>query len=182
MKSTQRSLKSSVRVEPAAFSRSVSSRLGDAAGPAQLEHDRVVITVDKSRVVDVVRTLKTDPELNCNYFTFLSAVDWQDEGFEVLIVLYSTVNLNTVVIRVRLPKLHPSMPTITGVYGGAHWHERECAEMFGIDFEGHPYLKNLYLPDDFEGHPLLKSFKLASRTYKPWPGAKDPEEAAGGGR
>ncbi|MEO7803725.1 MAG: NADH-quinone oxidoreductase subunit C [Actinomycetota bacterium] len=143
--------------------------MGDAAGAAQLEHDRVVITVDKARVVDVVRTLKTDPELNCNYFTFLSAVDWQDEGFEVLIALYSTVNLNTVVIRVLLSKDEPSMSTITGIYGGANWHERECAEMFGITFEGHPYPKNLYLPDDFEGHPLLKSFKLASRTYKPWP-------------
>jgi NADH:ubiquinone oxidoreductase subunit C len=52
--------------------------------------------------------------------------------------------------------------------------------MFGVTFEGHPNPKNLYLPDDFEGHPLLKSFKLASRTYKSWPGAKDPSEAEGG--
>jgi NADH-quinone oxidoreductase subunit C len=54
--------------------------------------------------------------------------------------------------------------------------------MFGIDFEGHPGLINLYLPEDFDGHPGLRSFKLPSRFVKDWPGAKDPEEAAGGGR
>ena len=53
---------------------------------------------------------------------------------------------------------------------------------YGIDFEGHPQLVHLYLPEDFEGHPGLKSFKLPGRTtVKPWPGAKDPEEAAAGG-
>jgi NADH:ubiquinone oxidoreductase subunit C len=55
--------------------------------------------------------------------------------------------------------------------------------MFGIDFEGHPRLVNLYLTEDFEGNPGLKSFKLPARTtVKDWPGAKDPEEAAAGGR
>jgi NADH-quinone oxidoreductase subunit C len=66
-----------------------------------------------------------------------------------------------------------------GVYAGADWHEREAAEMFGIDFVGHPNLVKLYLPDAFEGHPLRKSFPLLSREVKPWPGTVDVEPMPG---
>lgn len=135
--------------------------------------------MEPARLVEVVHKLKDDPDLDCNYLTFLSAVDWQEEGFELIVVVYSISRQATVVIKVPLPKENPSAPSITGVYAGANWHERECAEMFGIDFPGHPDLKGLYLPEDFEGHPLLKSFRLASRAFKPWPGAKDPSEAGG---
>ncbi len=67
------------------------------------------------------------------------------------------------------------VPTWTGVYPGAEWHEREVWEMFGIGFVGHPGLRNLYLPGDFEGHPMRKDFPLLSRLLKPWPGIVDVE-------
>lgn len=178
----QRSLRSSARVEPEAFSQRVTQKLGDAAGEVQVRYGQVWATVERNRLVDVLSTLRTDPDLLCNYFTFLSAIDWKEKGFEVIVMVFSVPHEASVGLKVRLDKSDAKMPTITGVYGGANWHERECHEMFGIDFEGHPHLINLYLPDDFEGHPLLKDFRLASRTFKPWPGAKDPEEAAGGGR
>jgi NADH-quinone oxidoreductase subunit C len=76
---------------------------------------------------------------------------------------------------------YPVCPSITSLYPGANWHERETYEMFGVVFEGHPRLVHLYLPEDFEGRPLLKSFRLSTRVVKDWPGAKDPEEAAAGG-
>jgi NADH-quinone oxidoreductase subunit C len=99
-----------------------------------------------------------------------------DDGFEVVIALTSMRHGVTVVVKVRLPAVDPRMPTLTGVFRGADWHERETAEMFGILFDGHPNLVKLYLPEDFEGHPLRKSFPLASRVYKPWPGEKDFEK------
>jgi NADH-quinone oxidoreductase subunit C len=67
------------------------------------------------------------------------------------------------------------------VYPGADWHERECWEMFGITFEGHPAIRHLYLPDQFEGHPLRKDFPLLSRSVKPWPGLVDVEPMPGDG-
>jgi len=172
----------SERVEPEEFSRRVTAKLGEAATETEIKFGKVQTMVRPEDIVEVATILKSDPELACDYFTFLSGVDWEDDGFEVITVLFSFRHLNTVVLKSKLPKDNPRMASISSVYGGANWHERECAEMFGITFDGHPNLKKLYLTDDFEGHPMLKSFKLASRTFKPWPGAKDPAEAEAGGR
>lgn len=74
----------------------------------------------------------------------------------------------------------PSIGTWTRHYAGADWHEREVWEMFGIDFVGHPALRNIYLPTGFEGHPLRKDFPLIARMVKPWPGIVDVEPMPGG--
>lgn len=68
-----------------------------------------------------------------------------------------------------------SIATWTSEYLGADWHEREVFEMFGIAFDGHPGLRNIYLPSGFEGHPLRKDYPLLSRLVKPWPGIVDVE-------
>jgi NADH-quinone oxidoreductase subunit C len=176
-----RSLRSSERVDPEEFSRRVAGKLGDAAASVEVRNGTIHVTLPAGDVVGAARVLKEDPELDCAYFNFLSAVDWEAEGFEVLVALYSLTYGNTVIAHVRLPAENPEMASLTAIYGGANWHERECAEMFGIGFDGHPNLVKLYLPEDFEGYPLRRSFKLASRRYKAWPGAKDEEEAAAGG-
>jgi len=65
-----------------------------------------------------------------------------------------------VVIRARIPRDNPEIPTISGVFPGANWHERETHDFFGIKFIGHPDLKPLLLPEDADYHPLLKDFKV----------------------
>jgi NADH-quinone oxidoreductase subunit C len=150
--------------------------VGDAAAAPTVNHGTVELRVAPERVVDVVQTLRDDPSLACDYFDFLSAIDWMEEGLEVLVVLLSTRHGVTVCVKVRLPAEDAHMPSLTGVFRGANWHERETAEMFGIRFDGHPNLVKLYLPEDFEGYPLRKSFALASRKYKPWPGEKEFEK------
>ncbi len=75
----------------------------------------------------------------------------------------------------------PRVPTLTGVYRGANWHERETYDMFGIEFDGHPgLLPRILTVENFEGWPLRKEFQLASRNVKPWPGAKEPGGGAEG--
>jgi len=90
----------------------------------------------------------------------------------------------SVIAKADLDVERPCIATWIGVYAGANWHEREAAEMFGIDFEGHPDLRHIYLPSEFEGHPLRKDFPLLARRVKPWPGLVDvelmPDEADGG--
>ena len=72
-----------------------------------------------------------------------------------------------------------TMPTWIPVYAGANWHEREAHEMFGINFAGHPDLRNMYLPTGFEGYPMRKDFPLLARMVKPWPGIVDVEPLPG---
>ncbi|MDX3226558.1 NADH-quinone oxidoreductase subunit C [Streptomyces sp. ME19-01-6] len=123
--------------------------------------------------------------LGCTYFDWLSAVDEPGEGFRVaahVVALGPAAAPAAPAVRgllVRTTVTHdaPALPTATGVYAGAAWHERETHEMFGIDFAGHPHLAPLLLPDGFEGHPLRKDFVLAARVVKAWPGAKEPGES-----
>jgi NADH-quinone oxidoreductase subunit C len=84
-----------------------------------------------------------------------------------------------VFLRADLPDDDLRAPTIQPVFAGAGWHERECWEMFGITFDGHPGLNHLYLPGEFEGHPLRKDFPLIARIVKPWPGIVDVEPMPG---
>jgi len=65
------------------------------------------------------------------------------------------------------------------LFRGADWHERECWEMYGIEFDGHPGLRHLYLPGEFEGFPLRKDFPLLAREVKPWPGLVNVEGLPG---
>ena len=164
----------------------VRTALGDKASDLNLNHGSVDFRCAPQDFVQVMTALRDD--VGCEFFTFLSGIDWSEFAdnpgpLEVFAHVYGPTNGIHVTVHVLLEGENPTCPTITGVYRGALWHERECFEMFGIHFEGHPLLVNLYLPEDFEGHPLLKSFKLPGRSFvKDWPGAKDPDEAAAGGR
>ncbi|WP_107401964.1 NADH-quinone oxidoreductase subunit C [Streptomyces oceani] len=124
-------------------------------------------------------------ELGCDYFDWLSAVDEPGSGFQVCVHLVALPagggQLRRLVLRTTVSHDAPVLPTATGVYSGASWHERETHEMFGLDFTDHPGLDPLLLPDEFEGHPLRKDFVLAARVAKAWPGAKEPGESGDGG-
>jgi NADH:ubiquinone oxidoreductase subunit C len=116
--------------------------------------------------------------LGCTFFDWLSAVDEPGHGFHVAAHLVAVgTPVRRLLLRTLVPADAPALPTATGVYAGAAWHERETHEMFGIDFPGHPHLVPLLLPDEFEGHPLRKDFVLAARVAKAWPGAKEPGES-----
>ncbi|NNC92425.1 MAG: NADH-quinone oxidoreductase subunit C [Acidimicrobiia bacterium] len=145
------------------------------------------VRVDRSHWVEAVLAARDGAGLD--FFSFLSAVDWSnevavgepleetiEERYEVLVRLSSGRNNDSVTLSTDLPKDDARLPTISGVYGGANWHEREAAEMFGIHFEGHPNPGKLYLVDEFEGFPLRKSYPLVSREIKPWPGMVDVED------
>ena len=97
-----------------------------------------------------------------------------DTRFQVIARVYNLATKLGVTLKADV-ELDGSIATWTNQYPGADWHEREAWEMYGINFEGHPGLRKLYLPGDFEGHPLRKDFPLLARIVKPWPGIVDVE-------
>ena len=155
-------------------------------GEAEILFDTVKVTVEPESWVDAHSVARD--ELDLVYFSWLSAIDWSNEveagdalneEVEERLELMTTVGDLTegmqVTFSTTLPHEAPSIPTLSSVYAGANWHEREAAEMFGISFEGHPDPTNIYLPDSFIGNPLRKSYPLLSREVKPWPGTVDVE-------
>ncbi|MFJ4948664.1 NADH-quinone oxidoreductase subunit C [Streptomyces sp. NPDC088760] len=150
-------------------------------GPqAVAEESYEVLTVDvpPSAWLTALETARTT--LSCTYFDWLSAVDEPGTGFRVAAHVVALNPVRRLLVRTTVPHDAPSLPSAVGVYAGAAWHERETHEMFGVDFEGHPGLEHLLLPENFEGHPLRKDFVLAARVAKAWPGAKEPGEPAAG--
>ena len=91
----------------------------------------------------------------------LTGVDWIKDGQLEVVYDFSRYDFDLcrVVIRTRVDRQLPVVPTITGIYPGANWHERETHDFFGIKFDGHPHLIPLLLPEDADFHPLLKDFK-----------------------
>jgi NADH-quinone oxidoreductase subunit C len=91
----------------------------------------------------------------------ITGVDWiKDDQLEVIYDFSRyDFDLCRVVIRTRVDRKNPIVPSITGIYAGANWHERETHDFFGIKFTGHPHLIPLLLPEDADFHPLLKDFK-----------------------
>jgi len=118
------------------------------------------IQVPKESLVEVAETLKGHPDLRFTYFSFMSAIDRSDH-FELVYLLQSPTTGGSVWLRSSMARDGEAAPTLTGVYSGAGWHEREAYDMFGIVFEGHPDLRTILLPEDFQGHPLRKDFVAA---------------------
>lgn len=153
----------------------------------EVQHRTVKVRVPPERWVDSITTARH--QLGLVFLSWLSAIDWSnevevgdapeeevEERFEVLCRLSDLEEGRGVTFSTELPRETPSLDSLVEVFPGADWHERECHEMFGIEFRGHPNLIKLYLPDDFEGHPLRKSFPLLTREVKPWPGKVDVED------
>ncbi|MDL5203171.1 NADH-quinone oxidoreductase subunit C [Streptomyces sp. ALI-76-A] len=148
---------------------------------ATAEESYEVLTVDVPpaswlSALEVART-----RLTCTYFDWLSAVDEPGTGFRVAAHVVALSPVRRLLLRTTVPHEAPVLPSAVGVFAGAAWHERETHEMFGVDFEDHPALDHLLLPEGFEGHPLRKDFVLAARVAKAWPGAKEPGESEHGG-
>jgi len=154
-------------------------KLGARVTDTKVAHGQLTVTVDPEALPTAARLCKEDPALRFDFFDWMSGVDERDAGFGVVTHLYSVEHRHHVNLRAVAPggRDQPRLPSITGVYRGANWHEREAYDMFGVEFDGHPgLLPRILTVENFEGFPLRKEFHLSTRDAKPWPGAKEPEE------
>ncbi len=124
------------------------------------------LVVRPERIVDVCRLLRDDPALLFNFLADISAVDyWPEElrfavNYHVLSLPYN----QRIRLKVFVNREEPVVPSVVSVYPSANWYERECYDMFGIRFEGHPDLRRILMPADWEGHPLRRDYPLG---YEP---------------
>lgn len=122
-------------------------------------YDDVVITVDKSKLVQMARVLRDDSRLSFDLMRLLTVVDYNDH-FQVVYHLWSLGKRHRTVVKVDTPAAEASVPSVTSVWRTADWYEREGKELFGVNFEGHPKLEPLLLWEGFEGYPGRRSYQL----------------------
>jgi NADH:ubiquinone oxidoreductase subunit C len=140
----------------------------------------VLLVIDGKDAHRVLERARHDEAMGFNFLRNLSGVDFEADGFEVVYHLYSFKHGHNVTIRAKLPRENPSIQSVTDLWAAADWHERECRDMFGIVFEGHPNLVPLLLPDDMLDHfPLRKDVPLAP--LEEWQGEALGENMASAG-
>ncbi len=122
----------------------------------------LTVVVPPERIVEICRFCKDDPEFRYDLLADLFGLDMNTpvKRFGVVYNLYSLTQRHRFRIKTFVEEEHPHVPTVTGVWSTANWHERETYDMFGIIFDGHPDLRRIYMPDEFEYHPLRKDFPL----------------------
>jgi NADH-quinone oxidoreductase subunit C len=140
---------------PTAASSQILERFGVTPVAAGAE---LSVSLPLERWPEFARFAKTT--LGCRYFNWLTAVDWKEQGLEVLARLDNLDARMAVTMRTRLQPGATRCPTLTGVFRGAGWMERECYDMFGVVFEGHPDLRRILLGEDWQGHPLRKDYAV----------------------
>ncbi|MBC8146112.1 MAG: NADH-quinone oxidoreductase subunit C [bacterium] len=109
------------------------------------------IRVPQERIVDVLRYLRDEPSLRFDLLVDLCAVDWfrRKERFEMIYNLWSLANNMRLRVKCFVEEKAPSVDSITSLWAGADWYERETYDMHGIVFDGHPDLRRMYMPEDF---------------------------------
>lgn len=121
------------------------------------------ITADQ--YTDLVRFLKEDRKIGTDMLLQLTAVDWEGH-FDILVHLLSSQQGHKIFLRCPVAKERSELETVSSIFLGAEWHEREVYDLFGIRFTGHPDLRRIFLRDDFPGHPLRKDFEDPERVVK----------------
>jgi len=116
-----------------------------------------VVQVKPDMLVETVTYLKMNKDTQFDVLYSVSGVD-KDGCFEVVYHLFSTIFSKNLVLKVIITKNCPDVPSLTGVYSAADWHERETYDLFGINFLNHPNPERLLLPNDWKGHPLRKDY------------------------
>lgn len=123
------------------------------------------LEVSSEEYSDLIRFLKEDPELNMNMLLQLTAIDWEDH-FDMQVHLLSSSKGHKIFLRRQVSKQDPEIETISSIFLGADWHEREVYDLFGIRFTGHPDMRRIFLNDDFPGHPMCRDFEDPERVVK----------------
>lgn len=139
--------------------------LPDVVKEVKVFRDETTIVVEASRIADVCRYLRDTPGLVYNFLSDISSVDYypeynRPERFGVSYHLLSMLYNRRLRVKAFVPEEEPELPTVTTVWPGANWLEREIFDLMGITFTGHPDMRRVLMPEDWNGHPLRRDYPL----------------------
>ncbi len=163
-----------------AIAESLRQRYPDEVKEVREFRGQVSVIINKGRLKEIMHYLHDTPELCFSHLRDVCGVDYlgkKEPRFEVVYHLYSISNRNMIRIRAEVPEDDPAIESVVEIWDGANWHERECYDMFGIRFIGHPDLRRILMPEDWEGFPLRKDYPLKSDLgEREWKGFKETLE------
>jgi NADH-quinone oxidoreductase subunit C len=135
------------------------SRFGDAIREATVDRKQAIILIAAEKLREISRYCRDDEKFDM--LVDLTAVDWpkREQRFDIVLNLYSFPKNERLRLKAHAGENQP-VPSAVEIWPVANWLERECYDMFGIVFEGHPNLKRILLPDEWEGHPLRKDYDI----------------------
>lgn len=146
----------------------IKERFPDEFVEAKEYRGQLAVTVKKDRIVEVCRYLHDDPELAFDHITDVTAVDYpnDEERFEVVYHFYSIPKNHRIRLKARVQEEDCAIDSVTGIWQGANFMERETYDLMGITFKGHPDPRRILLTDDFEGHPLRKDYPVEGKGWR----------------
>src|ERR1700690_1139293 len=150
-------------MEPLAIAEKIKEQFQDEVLDIREFRGQATVTVKKGRIVDICRYLHDEPSLYLYFLVDLCGLDYlgkKENRFAVLYNLYSVRHRHRIMLKAEVPESSLSIDSVVPVWAGVNWHERECYDLFGIVFKGHPDLRRILLPEDWDGHPLRKDYPL----------------------
>ena len=145
----------------------LNNQFGDAILASETPYDLLTIEVKPDSAHAIISWLRADEQLKMNFLTLIGAVHYpEQEGRELAIVYHIHSLVHNVRLRIKafLPISDPRIATITDIYVGANWQERETFDFYGVQFIGHPNLTRILNEDSMDYHPMLKEYKLEDGT------------------
>jgi NADH-quinone oxidoreductase subunit C len=129
---------------------------------AKFDRNELTVWLDRVGLRDACQMLKSEPKLRYNAIADITCVDWfpREPRFEVVYHLFSTVNKKYFRLKIRLAGDDPSVDSLTPIWPGANFFEREVFDLFGVRFDQHPNLVRIMMPENWEGHPLRKDYPV----------------------
>jgi NADH-quinone oxidoreductase subunit C len=133
-----------------------------AVTDAKFDRNELSIYIERTAILDAARILRDYTELSFNFLSDVTCVDWYsaEPRFEVVYHLLSISRKERVRLKVKLEGGDPRLASLTSLWPGANFFEREVFDLFGVQFEGHPYLRRIMMPEDWQGHPLRKDYPV----------------------
>lgn len=142
------------------------SKLSALIVESSIELGDAVVRVNREKLLEFVKIIRLDTELDLNYLVDITVIDWMDsrpERFEVIYHFLSTAREHRLRVKAWVPEHQPEIESVVSLWPGAAFMEREAFDMYGVKFNGNSDMRRILLYEEFVGHPLRKDYPVQGK-------------------